>query len=316
MPNAPPAACPAAWAALPGRSALLVRGPDAVRFVDNFTTASIARLAPGAGTEGFFTDARGHVLAIVNILRTVDGVWLDAAAGVATRLHPHLARYHIREDLEFIDASAERGTLLLAGPGAADWLAARIDGTLPTALLTHAERRLAGETAAVLALDWFGPGGFLVQAPAAAAERLAASFRSVGLAELAPATIDAARIAAGSPEPADIDDRTLPQELGRDDRAISFTKGCYLGQETVARIDALGHVNRRFVVLATASPPAVGTTVTAAGETVGRITSACANPAGGLGLALVHVRGLTGATLEIDGVLARVVTGGAARQEA
>jgi folate-binding protein YgfZ len=243
-------------------------------------------------------------------------VWLDAAAGVAARLHPHLARYHIREDLEFIDAGAERRTLLLAGPGAADWLAARVDGTLPTALLAPAEMRLAGETAAVLALDWFGPGGFLVQSSAAAAERLAASFRSAGLAELEPAAVDAARIAAGSPEPADIDDRTLPQELGRDNRAISFTKGCYLGQETVARIDALGHVNRRFVILATAAPPAVGAAVTAAGEIVGRITSACANPAGGLGLALVHVKGLAGAALEIDGFLARVVTGNATRQEA
>ncbi|MFM7107920.1 MAG: YgfZ/GcvT domain-containing protein [Planctomycetaceae bacterium] len=309
MPDPSPAPPPtAAWAPLPGRCVLVARGADAVRFVDNFTTAALAPLAPGRGTEGFFADARGRVLAIANVLRTDEGLWLDAAAGVAAPLLAHLDRHLIRERVAFEDVTAARGTLLLVGPAATAWLAARVAGPLPTGLLAHGTTRIDGIDAAVVALDWFGPGGLLVHAPAADAGRLAAWLRSEGLPEVDAAAVDAARIAAGSPEPCDIDDRTLPQELGRDARAISFTKGCYLGQETVARLDALGHVNRRLVTLATATPCRIGGAVTASGETVGRVTSACAAPGGGgLGLALVHVRGL-GGPLEIDGAPARVAT--------
>lgn len=309
MPDPIPTPTPAAWSRLAGRAALFVRGADAVRFVDNFTTAALAGLTPGQGTEGFFADARGRVLAVANILRTAEGLWLDAAAGVAGPLLAHLDRHHIRERVEFEDMTADRDTLLLVGPAAAEWLAARVAEPLPTALLAHGTTHVGGVAAAVVALDWFGPGGLLVQARRADAGRLVDWLRTEGLPEVDGAAVDAARITAGSPEPCDVDDRTLPQELGRDVRAISFTKGCYLGQETVARIDALGHVNRRLVVLATATPPRVGGAVTAAGEPVGRITSACAAAAGagGLGLALVHVRGLGGAGLAVDGAPARVV---------
>lgn len=305
--SAPPTG--AAWAPLPGRSALLVRGADAVRFVDHFTTAAITALASGQGTESFFADARGRVLALVNVLRTADGLWLDASAGLAPALHAHLDRHLIRERVEFEDATADRVTLVLVGPGATTWLASRVTASVPTARLAHGTVNLGGVAAHVVALDWFGPQGLLLQTGRADAERCAAWLRAEGLPAVDATAVDAARIAAGSPEPADIDERTLPQELGRDARAISFTKGCYLGQETVARLDALGHVNRRLVVLSTPSPPRVGAAVaTAAGEPVGRITSACAvPPRGGLGLALVHVRGLGGEDLAIDGTPAQVV---------
>ena len=308
-PPTPRLAPPVAWALLPGRSALLVRGPDAVRFVDNFTTAAVSPLATGAGTEGFFTDARGHVLALVNILRTADGLWLDAAAGVAAPLREHLDHYLIRERVEFIDASPDRAACLLTGPAAPAWLAAHASGSVPTRVLDHGSLSVGDVGAHVVALDWFGPGSLLVQVSAGDAPRLAARLRAAGLPELDAAAVDAARIEAGSPEPADIDAKTLPQELGRDARAISFTKGCYLGQETVARLDALGHVNRRLAVLATDEPPAVGAPVTAGGDAAGTISSACASPrlGGGLALALLRVRALDGASLEVAGRPARVV---------
>ena len=299
---------PAAWAVLPERSALLVRGPDAVRFVDNFTTAAVARLEPGQGSEGFFADARGHVLALVNILRTTEGLWLDAAAGVAARLHTHLDHYLIRERVEFVDATRDVATFLLSGPGVAAWLSAHAAGRVPVEPLEHNRIDAGGIDARAVALDWFGPGGLLLQVPRDDADRCTAWLRAAALPEWEAAAVDAARIAAVSPEPRDIDAKTLPQELGRDARAISFTKGCYLGQETVARLDALGHVNRRLVTIATAAPPAVGAAVTAAGDVVGTISSACAaRDGGGLGIALVHVRGLGGTPLEVGGMPARGV---------
>ncbi len=302
---------PTTWSVLPCRSALLVSGPDAVRFIDNFTTAAVSRLTPGRGVEGFFTDARGHVLALVNILRTEAGLWLDASGGVGDRLRPHLEHYHIREQLEVSDVGAERGTLLLTGDARA-WLESHAVGGAPTGLLEHGPLRVAGIDATVVSLDWFGPGGLLLQTDCDDVARLAAWLRAAGLPEADAAAVDALRIASVSPEPQDIDAKTLPQELGRDARAICFTKGCYLGQETVARLDALGHVNRRLVAIRTAATCPIGADVTLAGDVVGRISSACvaARADGGLGLALVHVRGLGGVGLEVAGQPARVVTVG------
>lgn len=132
MPAAPPAPVPsvstllhdhAAGVALPARSCLLVHGRDAVTFVDHFTTAAITRLEAGTGCEAFFTDPRGWVIALATILRTDAGLAIDADPGLAARLREHLEHYHIREDVEFLDASAARAGFLIAGPQAAAWLA-------------------------------------------------------------------------------------------------------------------------------------------------------------------------------------------------
>jgi len=304
-----PWAAPVAWARLPGRTALAVTGGDAVIFVDHFATAPVARLEVGAGTEAFFADARGHVIALVHCLRVPDGLWIDGPPGLGAVLERHLAHYHIREEVAFEDLSAARASLLVAGPDAAAWLAAR--GPVPSRPLDHACIALGGIRTTIVACDWFGPDCFLLQTAAEDGPRLAAWLADAGLPDAGPAAPETARIEAGSPAPEDIDAKTLPQELGRDARAICLTKGCYLGQETVARIDALGHVNRRFVAITVSAPTlAAGATVTLAGDTVGTVTSACWSPRleCPLGLALVHVRGLAAPTgLAVDGMPVRVV---------
>lgn len=300
------------WAAVPARSALLVEGADAVRFLDNFTTASLARLAVGGGTEGFFADGRGHVLAVASLLRTPDGIWIDAAPGLAPRLREHLEHYHIREAVSFRDASAERAAFLVQGRDAAAWLARQTGGTPPPNTLAHCGTTLGDIPTTLVATDWYGPGGWLAIVAAADAEGMAAWLDTTGLPQRSLADIDAARIDAGSPEPHDIPPKALPQELGRDGRAICFTKGCYLGQETVARLDALGHVNRRLVGVVTtnAAPPEVHADVMLDGAAVGTITSACRSPTlgTGLGLAIVHVRALAaGAAPTLVGAAVRLV---------
>jgi tRNA-modifying protein YgfZ len=312
--NAPatPAAPAVSWAAIPARSALLAEGADAVRFVDNFTTASLAPLAVGGGTEGFFADGRGQVLALATLFRTPGGIWIDAAPGLAPRLHEHLEHYHIREAVSFQDASAERAAFLLHGRDATAWLTRQTGVALPPNALAHCAATLGDIPATLVATDWYGPGAALVITAAADADRMAAWLDTTGLPQRSPADIDAARIDAGSPEPQDIPPKTLPQELGRDARAICFTKGCYLGQETVARLDALGHVNRRLVgvVAGTVAPPALHAEIMLDGAAVGTITSACLSPtlATGLGLAIVHVRALAaGAAPTVSGAPVQLV---------
>jgi folate-binding protein YgfZ len=306
-------AAPAAWwAAVPARSALLVDGADAVRFLDNFTTASLAPLAVGGGTEGFFADGRGQVIAVAALMRTPDGIWIDAAPGIAPRLHEHLEHYHIREAVSFRDASAERAAFLLHGRDAMAWLERQTGVSLPPNTLAHGGATLGDIPITLLAADWYGPGGCLVIVAVGDADRMAAWLGATDIPQRSLADVEAARIDAGSPEPHDIPPKTLPQELGRDGRAICFTKGCYLGQETVARLDALGHVNRRLVgvVTADATPPDVHADVMLDGVAAGTVTSACLSPTlgAGLGLAIVHVRALAaGASPTLAGAPVRLV---------
>lgn len=306
----------AAWVELPSRSTVQVRGRDAVRFVDNFTTAALAKLPTGGGAEGLFTDARGWVLAMAAILRVDDGLWIDAMPGMGGLLAAHLEHYHIREDLVVTDASAEYGSLLVAGTCAAEWLVSHWSTPLPASPFAHVAGQLGGITGRLTNTDWYGPCGFVVQVSAAELPRLASWFAAAGLPSASPEAVEAIRIEERLPAPADIVEKTLPQELDRDGRAICFTKGCYLGQETVARIDALGHVNRRLVLLAidAGTPPLPGSSVTSAGEPVGTLTSSCLSPRLGMsaGLALVQRRGLESAGLEVAGAAARVVPTAAA----
>jgi folate-binding protein YgfZ len=325
---------PAWWAPAPPRDTLLVAGRDAVRFIDNFQTAAVARLAPHAGTEAFFTDGRGWVIALANILRLDDveedgtSLWIDLPAGMAARLHDHLEHYHIREDVGFRDVSVERAGLLLGGPAAAAWLAAgagagpRLTAEPPLERLDHLAALLGDLPVRVVKDDWFGAETFRLICTAAERPRLMAWLTDAGLPEIDTSALEEARILAANPEPADIPEKTLPQELGRDARAISFTKGCYLGQETVARLDALGHVNRRLMTLAIEGAlPRLPAPVELAtgGGIVGTVTSACPSPqlGCGIGLALVQVKPLaavpaaappaSGPRLTVAGTPARVV---------
>lgn len=305
-----------AWGDLGVRSVVIVRGPDAVRFLDNFTTAALSPLAVTAGTEGFFADARGWVLAIATMLRIDDGVWIDAAPGLSAALCGHLERHHIRERLELVNESDAHRFMIIAGPEAEAWLNERFEGRLPEMRLHHASGLLGHVPTVIVRVDWFGPVGFLVRVRATDHDSLASWLRAQDVAEATPEAWETARIEAATPHPGDLPEKTLPQEVGRDQRAISFTKGCYLGQETVARIDALGHVNRRFVAIAIDNGRRHGTgktdedmIVRCGDEIVGRLTSVCFSPILGcdLGLGLVQSKALDTGLLTVGGVAARAV---------
>jgi len=305
----PPLGAAVAWADLPDRTILTATGRDAVRFLDGFTTAAVSRIAVGGGGEGFITDARGWVIALVDLLRDAEGVRIEGGAGLGPRLLEHLEHYHIREDFTLVDVAPTRSTFVVAGPDAPAWFAAHLGASPPGRPLDHVTLDLCGQPAAAVRTDWYGVPAFRLEVERGTADAVAAWLGSTGLPRARAAALDAARIEAGSPEPRDILERTLPQELARDARAISFTKGCYLGQETVARIDALGHVNRRFVAL-TGPGVAPGAGIACAGDPVGMVTSAGHSERLGqtLGLGLVHTRGLApGAALDVAGAAARVV---------
>ncbi|MEI6239287.1 MAG: NUDIX domain-containing protein [Planctomycetia bacterium] len=304
------ASAASAWIDAGPRTTVIVRGSDAARFIDGFTTAAIAPLVPGSGTEGFFADAKGWVLALAAILRTEDGVWIDAFPGGAVSLAEHLERYHIREQLEIIDETAARANIVVTGAAARAAIEALGGVSVPHDPWGHVQGTIGGMPVAVVAVPWAGPGGCLVQAAVVDRARVVAAFEAAGIPAADAKAFERLRIEQGWPAPVDIPAKTLPQELDRDGTAISFTKGCYLGQETVARLDALGHANRRLVGLAAAGAIEVGTTVRAAGVACGSITSVCRSPrAGGwLGLAVLPVKACAAdVMLDAGGTPVRVV---------
>lgn len=255
----------------PGRRAVLtIRGPDALRFCDNFVTASLARLPSGGGTEAFVLDGKGSVLAHVHAFRLPDGIWIDAEGGrdLGSRLTSHFGHYHIREQLELVDCSDAFRHVVLCGCREAgcdlDWLDS-IEGTMRGML------------------PWMPAEGMLVAVPTGRLEEAMDRLEAAGVVRGRPDAWTRLRVAFRIPATEDLSDRTLPQELGRDSEAIAFDKGCYLGQETVARLDALGHVNRRLVLLnvAGSTPPVAGAACLLDGRPAGVVGSAC--PADGTG---------------------------------
>ncbi len=301
----------AAWAPC-DLAVVTATGPDAVRFVDNFVTAAVSALAIGQGTEAFFADARGQVLALATVLRTTTGLAIVAASGIGPLLRDHLERYHIRESLTLVDATADLATFLLTGAGAADQLATLGCGDLPQADAAHAEYLLAGIPVRIIRVTGRGNDGFWLQSAAGRGEALAAALTAARLPRAEAAELEAARIEAGYPRPVDIVEKTLPQELGRDARAISLKKGCYLGQETVARLDAMGHVNRRLAVVAIAGDHRTDlpARVLLDDQPVGLLTSATHSLRLGctVGLAIIQSRGLVGGPLRVAAAPARIVS--------
>jgi folate-binding protein YgfZ len=258
-----------------------------------------------------FADVRGWVIALAAILRTDDGLLIDCDVAVAATLRDHLEHYHIREDVVLVDASGDERCVAIVGPGAARWLADRLGSDVPTGPLRHRSIRFGRIDAVVVAVDWFGADGFLVRVSVDDLSALHDWFVAEGLPRADAAALEALRIEQRFPLARDIPEKTLPQELDRTARAISFTKGCYLGQETVARIDALGHVNRTLalVVVEGDDVPPAGAGVSCGGHEVGTFTSSCVSPRlGACGLAIVHRRGLEPeAALTVAGRAARIV---------
>jgi folate-binding protein YgfZ len=280
-----------------GRDRIEVTGPDRAKFLHNLTTNDVKRLAVGHGHESFVTSLQGRTLGYVTLLAGEDRILVRSEPGAFATLMPHLRKYGAFDDIAIDDATARTFELHLAGP-LADELVRRLGATLPAPReLDHEATRLGDVAVRVVREAPTGrPGLSLIGAAADAPtvlERLHAEGASHGLADGDPATFEAARIEAGTPcFGRDVTADNLPQELGRDARAINFVKGCYLGQETVARIDALGHVNKdlRGLKLPPGPVPPAGTPIVVDGKTVGTVTSSADSQGWSHPVALAYLR--------------------------
>ncbi len=280
------------------RRRLTVLGPDRAKFLHNVTTNDVKKLAVGHGHEAFVTSLQGKTLGYVSLLADEDRILLRSDPENFATLLTHLQKYGVFDDVTLEDVSSETFEFHVFGSGAESILKSLGVAIPPVGDCNHVGAQLGEDTVRVVRESPAGLPGFTIIGPSAAADRVASAIRQGGtehgVAEVALDLYDGLRIEAGTPVfGRDVTADNLPQELGRDARAISFVKGCYLGQETVARIDALGHVNKCLKGLRfpdAGSPVEEKSEITVDGKKVGTITSSAISPSTGLPIALAYVR--------------------------
>jgi folate-binding protein YgfZ len=227
------------------RGAVLVEGPDALSFLQSLLSQDISGLADGQGAHALLLQPQGKLDCDLRALRVGDAVWLDCEFGRGDALATSLRRFKIRIKAEVEDRTGAWGCLALRGPEVAARLAAAGGPALPGEPHAHVAWAPATATRQVRT-DWPGgpPGADLV----GPVEELAGLWTALVAAGFQPAGLsayEAARVRAGVPRQGlDMDEKTIPQEAFLELDAVSFTKGCFLGQELVCRIDSRGHVNR------------------------------------------------------------------------
>ena len=260
----------------------------------------------------------------LSVLRlTAEEFLLDCEPALAVSLFSILAGYvpFSRSTLE--DRTASTGVVQLEGPATTGILAAAGVAEPGAAPLSHQASEIEGIAVRVVRVSRAGEEGFALLSRPDASPRLLNLLARHGAQHVPPEVLEAGRIEAGIPRwGAELDETVLPNEAWLERTAISYTKGCYLGQETVARLKTYGHVNRHLVALllpigSSASP---GDAVRAGDETVGRVTSAVDSALRGQRIALAFVRReheAPGTTLVVDsasgpaeGVVAAVPLGG------
>jgi aminomethyltransferase len=277
----------AAWLALDTRGRLIARGRDRVRYLHNVTSNDVKKLIPGAGCYAFLLTAQGRIQADLHLLCFDDYFLIDTEADLREKVPGSIMKYKVADQVELEDVTGKTASIAVEGPGAAAVLTA-CGAPLPEADFAH----VAWGDSTVARVSLTGQPGYRVYGPA---DRKAQWISELEAAGARPATGEDARLVRienGKPRFGDdIRETSLPQET-QQMHAVSFSKGCYLGQEIVERIRAQGRVNRKLVrvEVETSSALAPGAKLTAQGAEAGEVTSSVFSPRAGKVVALAYVR--------------------------
>jgi tRNA-modifying protein YgfZ len=273
---------PSAW--------LRVSGPDAATFLQGQCTQDLRPLKPGQTTEALWLTPKGRILAETLVLKgDADLWWLWSAHDVGETLRARLEDFIIADDVSVASGGEDWEQVTLAGPAAEIWLRQTCGNQPPPApgawTAVGGGLLFAGRRGQAQVWDWLLPRAAVVSAPRPPA----------ALGELSPVAFHRARLAAGVPAiPGEFGPQDLPQEAGLETVAISFTKGCYLGQEVMARLHAMGQVRRRLVRAGGPGPaPTLPVELRQNDKRAGELRAAADDGRGGwLGLALLNLLGL------------------------
>ena len=276
------------------RRQIELTGKDGRSFLHSFCTNDIKRLKSGRGCEALVTSVKGRILAYAFVFAADTTMWIEAGPSDDASLIAHFERYLINEDVQLLASTAQYGELLLSGPGSSELLARLCPNAHALEALEHVMSAHAGRRLAIRRVDLLGTCGYLLSIDRTMLVDLWNDVLSAGARPGGAEAFHAVRIEAGFPiYGLDLSADNLAQEAARTERTISFTKGCYLGQEPIARINSLGHINRqlcRVRIAADVVPDPGAAIVTADGEQVGVVTSAARIPGAPQSVALACLR--------------------------
>src|SRR5215207_1428657 len=286
------------------RGKLALTGAEAKEFLQGQVTNDVEALTEGEGCYAAFLTHKGKMLGDLRILDAGDELLLDCERVALQELFTMIRRFKLGRAVELHKRTLERGLLALVGPDAR-----RIAAVPDLAAAEHSHRagELAGAQVRLIATDL----GVDVLCDAADTERVAAALAAAGAVAAAEADAEVRRVETGRPRyGVDLDDTVIPQEAGLNERAVSFEKGCYVGQETVARLYFRGKPNRHLRGLKLSGRAAPGQPLRLGDREVGRLGSVVESPLHGpIALALVRREAAPGDLLAVgeDGVSAQVV---------
>jgi folate-binding protein YgfZ len=268
------------------RGKLRLSGAEAADYLQGQVTNDVVALTPGTGLYAALLNHKGKMLADMRILRGEDFIWIDTEPEALPVLARNVSMYSIGRDVRHADVSSIRSILSLIGPEARSVL----DDPPPAEehAFTHGEHGL------YVATD-LGVDVICASADAAAVRE------ALGVEPVAEEAAECLRIESGRPRFLyDVGTETIPQEAGLNDRAVSFTKGCYVGQETVARLHYRGKPNRHLRGLRLSEPAARGDEIRLGERVVGEVGSTAVSPQlGPIALAVIRREAEPGATVQV-----------------
>jgi len=277
------------------RAKFLAKGRDHARFLHRMLSNDVKKLSPGQGTYATFLTAQGHILADLLLYCAEDCFIIDTDADLRDKALTGLSRYIVGDKVEM--APLELYALAFQGPRARPLLEKTLHIELPAMQeFNHFPTNYAGHPVRVVRASSTGEEGYEVWVGARGLEAVwgaaCGQAPTYGTLPCGFEALESLRIEAGIPRYGqELAEDTMPLEAGLY-KALSFTKGCYIGQEIVERTRSRGHVNWKLVGLRVDSvtPPIAGEKLTSEGKEIGEVTSACISPTLGKTLALAYVR--------------------------
>lgn len=309
-----------------GRCVVRVSGTERASWLQGLLTNDVQALAPGQGCYAAWLTPQGRMITDAVVLAEDDTLTIDVPVTLGELVYRQLGAAIFAEDVQLVAEGALWAMVGVHGPTAAASISRAMVGTEPSATRLTAEAMMGwpeyanaplGSAGRVMRLDHYGTSGFVIRVPAEARDVWLSRLRLAGATPIAAEVVEFARVEAGRPEfLVDMDADTIPLEAGIEDRAISFTKGCYVGQEVIVRVvyRGGGRVARKLVGLkleSSAVPGARATVRSERGE-VGRVTSAAWSPRlrRTVAMAYVHrkfVEPGTALTVDCEGTLVPAV---------
>jgi folate-binding protein YgfZ len=283
------------------RSRICLVGADRIRFLHGQVTNDVKKLRAGEGCYATITTAKGKMESDLNIFNLPDELLLDFEPGLTEKISARLEKYIVADDVQIVDAAPHYGLLSVQGAKAENAVR-RLDMFAEIPVKPLATFKISDATLGEIYIannPRLGAGGFDLFVPnnslGAVADKLIAAAKQIGGRAIGWTAFETARIEAGVPRfGADMDETSIPLECGIESRAITYTKGCYVGQEVINRIHSVGHVNRELRGLRLADElkilPARGDKLFFSGKEVGHVTSVVKSPTLNSSIALGYVR--------------------------